>query len=98
MPFNGQSPGDFQPNSVVVVLPMMTAPAALRLATSGASSGTGSGEVVRLPRLVGNPARSNKSLTVTGTPSSGPIGRPDRQRIALSAAASRAFGFMTTKA
>src|SRR5258708_4828214 len=98
IPVNGQSPGDFQPNSVVVVLPRMTAPAAFRLATRGASSGTGAEAVVRLPRRVGNPDKSSRSFTVTGTPSSGPIGRPERQRIALSPAASRAFGFIATKA
>src|SRR5258708_7843567 len=84
MPLSGQSPGDFQPNSVVVVLPTMTAPAAFRLVTRGASSGTGSLGVVRLPRRVGKPARSSRSFTVTGTPSNAPIGRPERQRVALS--------------
>src|ERR1700733_7971827 len=53
MPFSGQSPGDFQPNPVVVVLPMTTAPAAFSPTTIGASSITGSVLVVRLPRLVG---------------------------------------------
>src|SRR5579859_183371 len=53
MPFSGQSPGDFQPYSVVVVLPTMTAPAAFRPTTAGASSATGLGSEVRLPRLVG---------------------------------------------
>ena len=77
MPCSGQSPGDFQPNSVVVVLPRMTAPAAFSPATIGASSGTGSALVVRLPRRVGKPARSTRSFTVHGTPSRMPIGRPD---------------------
>src|SRR3984885_5723986 len=44
MPCSGQSPGDFQPNSVVVVLPTITAPAAFRPSTLGASSVTGSAE------------------------------------------------------
>ena len=43
MPCSGQSPGDFQPNSVVVVLPTITAPAAFRPTTAGASSATGVG-------------------------------------------------------
>src|SRR3954447_5455923 len=95
MPCSGQSPGDFQPYSVVVVLPITTAPAAFRLITIGASSGTGLGDVVRLPRRVGKPARSTRSLTVTGTPSNGPIGRPERQRDSLSPAARSASGFIT---
>ena len=35
---------------------------------------------------------------MTGTPSNGPIGRPARQRCALSPAATRARGFSTAKA
>src|SRR3954462_13023767 len=87
MPCSGLSPGDFQPNSVVVVLPRITAPAAFSPATIGASSATGSALVVRLPRRVGKPARSTRSFTVHGTPSRAPAGRPDRQREALSPAA-----------
>src|SRR5579859_5662059 len=98
MPFSGQSPGDFQPYSVVVVLPTMTAPAAFRPTTAGASSATGLGSEVRLPRRVGNPATSTRSFTVHGTPSSGPSGRPMRQRISLSPAASSARGFSTATA
>src|SRR5271165_2887806 len=66
MPCSGQSPGDFQPNSVVVVLPMITAPAALRPTTLGASSAAGVGSVARLPRRVGKPARYTRSFTVHG--------------------------------
>ena len=83
MPCSGLSPGVFQPNSVVVVLPNITAPAAFSPTTIGASSCIGVGSVVRLPRRVGKPATSTKSFTVVGTPSSGPIGRPARQRAAL---------------
>src|ERR1700761_4437426 len=98
MPCNGQSPGDFQPYSVVVVLPRTTAPAAFSPTTLGASSGTGAGSEVRLPRRVGKPARSTRSFTVQGTPSSGPRGRPTRQRISLSPAVSSARGLSTAKA
>ena len=98
MPCNGLSPGVFQPNSVVVVLPRITAPAAFRPTTMGASSCTGVASVVRLPRRVGKPATSTRSLTVVGTPSSGPIGRPARQRAALSRAWRAASGFMQAKA
>ena len=98
IPCSGQSPGDFQPNSVVVVLPRITAPAAFNPITSGASSVTGVDGVARLPRRVGKPATSTRSFTVTGTPSSSPIGRPARQRAALSPAASSARGWSTAKA
>ncbi len=98
MPCSGQSPGLFQPYSVVVVLPTITAPAARSPVTSGASSATAAASVSRLPRRVGSPATSTRSLTVTGTPSSSPSGRPARQRAALSPAASSARGFITAKA
>jgi hypothetical protein len=38
IPVNGLSPSAFQPNSGVVVLPRMTAPASRNRATAGASS------------------------------------------------------------
>ena len=98
MPCSGQSPGDFQPNSVVVVLPMITAPSAFSPVTLGASSAAGPGSVSRLPRRVGRPATSTRSFTVTGTPSRLPIGRPTRQRASLSPAAASAPGFITAKA
>src|SRR5580692_10352640 len=98
MPCSGQSPGDFQPNSVVVVFPTITAPAAFNPTTLGASSAAGVGSVVRLPRRVGNPATSTRSFTVQGTPSSSPSGRPAAQRAALSPAASSARGLSTAKA
>ena len=99
IPFSGQSPGDFQPNSVVVVLPSdrprpplsAQSPAARRRRPAPDRS-------VRLPRRVGKPARSTRSFTVHGTPSSSPIGRPARQRISLSPAAASACGFITAKA
>ena len=98
MPCSGQSPGDFQPNSVVVVLPKITAPAAFSPITAGASCAMGAVEEVRLPRRVAKPARSSKSFTVAGTPSSAPIGRPAIHRASLSPAAARARGFIAAKA
>ena len=97
-PCSGQSPGDFQPNSVVVVLPITTAPSAFSPATLGASSAAGAASVRREPRRVGWPARSIRSFTVAGTPSSRPIGRPMRQRASLSPAAASACGAITAKA
>jgi hypothetical protein len=98
MPCSGQSPGVFQPNSVVVVLPTMTAPALRRAMAIGASSVAAAVSLRREPRRVGRPATSTRSLMVTGPPSSGPIGRPARQRAALSPAWARECGFITAKA
>ena len=98
MPCNGQSPGDFQPNSVVVVLPNSTAPPCRKPVTSGASVVTAAVGVVRLPRRVGKPATSIRSLIVTGTPSSGPNGRPAIQRRSLSLACWAARGSSTVNA
>ena len=99
MPCSGQSPGDFQPNSVVVVLPRMTAPACFSPITAGASSAAGSAEVVWLPRRVGKPGEVQQVLhrarhaveqaDAAGRPSSAPRSRP---------AATTARGFITAKA
>src|SRR5438270_306723 len=59
----------FQPNSGVLVLPTMTAPAARRRATSTESSAAdGSSRYATDPWLVGRPAASSRSLTPIGTP------------------------------
>lgn len=87
----GLSVTPFQPNSGVVVLPRITAPASRNRATGGESTGSGATpSVVRLPRRVGKPFIRLRSLTVAGTPSIGPRGRPSRQRASLARAASRA--------
>ena len=69
-------PGEKYANSVVTVLPMITAPGARSIATTAASR-----EGVRPawstePFSVGMSAVSMMSLMPTGTPCSGPIGRP----------------------
>src|SRR5450755_3135933 len=88
MPVSGLSVEPFQPNSGVVVLPISTAPASRNLATEGASSVHGPlGSTVREPRRVGQSLVSNKSLTATGTPSSGDNGSPALQRASDSSAA-----------
>ena len=99
MPCSGQSPGDFQPNSVVVVLPTITAPAAFsptthrrvvgdrrRVGGAAAAPGREAGEVDQVLHR----ARARRPA--------GPSGRPARQRAALSPAASSARGFITAKA
>ena len=81
MPLKGLSPNAFQPYSGMVVLPRMTAPVSLSRATGGASSSHGWSGFVRVePRSVGQPRVKNRSLMVTGTPSSRPTGSPFCQR------------------
>ena len=72
MPVNGLSPTPLQPNSLVVDLPRMTAPAARKRSTDGASRTTGAALVVRDPKRCGIPATAIRSLTEVGMPSNGP--------------------------
>jgi len=88
----------FQPNSVVAVLPMITAPAARNAATVGASAGAGPGSVSLLPRLVGRPSISIRSFTVTGTPSSAPVGEFFLPALRAGARRFQRLRFITTKA
>ena len=90
-PCRGLSVTPFQPNSGVVVLPTNTAPDSRSRATDGASSSHGpSARTVREPRSVGAPRVRIRSLTVTGTPSTGPAGSPRRQRSSDSLASASA--------
>ena len=57
MPVSGELPVPFQPNSGMVVLPTITAPAASARSIIGAFSATGSSDAVREPRETGCPAR-----------------------------------------
>ena len=57
MPVSGELPVPFHPNSGMVVLPMITAPAAIIRSTIGAVSLAGSSPAVREPRDTGWPAR-----------------------------------------
>src|SRR3954468_2133522 len=61
-----------QPNSVVVVLPMMHAPAARARSTEGASSLTTLFSMVRDPNVVLTPPTLIRSFTEIGMPCSGP--------------------------
>ena len=88
IPVSGELVSPLQPNSGVVVLPNSTAPASRNRAVAGASmSHAWLGSTVRLPRRVGQPFASTKSLTDVGTPSKGPHGAPRCQRSVLAAAA-----------
>ncbi len=77
---------------------MITAPAAFSAVVMGASTVTGSALVSRLPRRVGRPEMSMRSLMVTGTPSSTPSGVPAAQRTVLARAACKACGFIAANA
>ena len=82
--------GSVAANSVVTVLPTMTAPASRSAATLAASRSvrqpTNSGE----PCSVGRSIVSMMSLMPTGMPSIGESGRPSRQRVVDASAAARA--------
>jgi hypothetical protein len=82
--------GSLAANSVVTVLPRMTAPASRKAATLAASrpisQPVNSGE----PCPVGMSAASMMSLMPTGMPSIGESGRPARHRSVEASAALRA--------
>ena len=58
----------------------MIAPASRSRAAGGASALAGVMSLAAVPTGVGSPRVAILSLTVTGTPSSGPIGSPFAQR------------------
>ena len=59
-------------NSVRFALPSRTAPAARSLATTAESRSGTEFSSATLPAVVGSPAASRLSLTITGMPCSGP--------------------------
>jgi len=88
MPWKLDSPEDNMPKSGTVVLARMIAPASRIRAAGGASCRAGFRAVAALPRGIGVPWVAISSLTVTGIPSSGPLGAPLFQR-SVEARASR---------
>ena len=98
MPVRGELVSPLQPNSGVVVLPRITAPASRSRAVAGASTSHACfGSTVREPRKVGQPLARIRSLIETGTPSSSPSGAPDFQRLSLAAAEASAESGSTTQ-
>ncbi|PNE30643.1 hypothetical protein AF335_27965 [Streptomyces eurocidicus] len=77
------------PNSGVLVLPTITAPAARSRRTASLSAVFG-GKSPALPKAVGQPAMSMSSLTATGTPSSGSRSPAASRRSAASASSAAA--------
>ena len=84
----------------MLVLPTMTAPAARRRATTGASSVAGLASSSALePESVVSPATSHRFLIETGMPASGEGTRPALRIVSLASAAASAWSFQTfTKA
>ena len=83
------------PSSQVLVLPTITAPAALRRRTTSASWVAG-GTWPDVPKKVGCPATSTSSLTAIGMPSSG-AWSPSARRRSASAASASAESVSTTR-
>lgn len=81
----------------MLVLPTITAPAALRRRTTSASCIAG-GTVPSVPNAVGTPAMSTSSLTAIGMPSSGAVSPAARRRSASAASASADSVSTTRKA
>ncbi len=91
VPWCALMPSPEKANSLRLVLPTQTRPAADSRATAGASC-TAAGAPARTAdaAVVGVPATSTMSFHATGTPSSGPAGAPARSRFAAERASSRA--------
>ena len=73
-----------------MVLEKMIAPASRSRAGGGASCAAGTRFVAAVPSGTGTPLEAMLSFTVTGTPSSGPLGAPLAQRCVEAAASARA--------
>ena len=98
VPVSGDGPPPLQPNSVVVVLPMMQVPAALTRSTEGASLVAMLSARVREPKVCRTPPTAIRSLTEIGTPCSWPSGAPSITACSARRAASKAIsGVSVTK-
>src|SRR3989441_8404824 len=93
IPNSGLSVTALWPNSDVVVLPVMTAPAARRRATATASSSGTTSANRREPPVVRRPRVKMTSLMETGTPWSDPSGSRLTTAISASRAARRAVSW-----
>lgn|GEM_PF-1914194 len=86
-PVRGESPTALQPNSLVVVLPTMQAPAALIRSTDGASLTATFSAIAFEPKVWRTPPTAIRSLTEIGSPWSG----PSRSPLITACSARRAF-------
>ena len=92
VPKCGLAPTPEKANSLMLVLATITAPAARRRFTTGASAAATkpSSASTREPARVTSPATSYRSLMLTIAPSSGPSGLPAFARASAASAAARA--------
>ena len=92
VPKCGLAPMPEKANSVMLVLAIITAPAARSRCTTVASAFAGAASSARIfePARVGSPATSNKSLMLTMVPSNGPSEAPRAARASAASAAARA--------
>jgi hypothetical protein len=98
-PVSGESLTTLQPNSTVVVLPTIHAPAAFTRSTEGASIFATLSFIVREPNVSGTPSSAIRSLTEIGRPCRAFSGPPAiTSRSASRAAASAMSGVTVTKA
>ena len=95
MPVNGQSPTALHPNSLVVVLPRITAPALRARSTAGASNAATLSAVDFEPNVHRTPSIAIRSLTEIGSPCSRPGGSPSITAFSADRAASRATSSVT---
>ena len=91
VPQCGLRPRPENANSLMLVRPTITAPAAIRRSMTGAlRTAGGASRNTAEPAVVTSPATSNKSFTETGMPSSGERTMPAARRVSLARAAARA--------
>ena len=97
MPVSGESPTPLQPNSLVVVLPITIAPAALTRSTGGASATAMLSAMQREPNAKRSPPTAMRSLIESGTPCSAPNGSPRMTAASAAFAAASAFSGIRKK-
>ena len=98
-PVSGLLLDPLQPNSVVVVLPMIAAPCAFTRSDAGESTGAMKLASVRDPDVKRTPLTAVRSLTDNGSPVSRPVFSPDMTAFsAVRAASIASSGVMVTKA
>ncbi len=95
MPVSGLSLDALQPNSVVVVLPMIAAPCAFTRSEAGESTGAMKSASVREPEVKRTPFTAVKSLTDSGSPTSRPSVLPAMTAFSALRAASIARSAVT---
>ena len=92
VPKCGFTPRPEKANSVMLVRPTGTKPAANSRATTAACRGAGAASAnTVLPAGVGSAATSSRSFRLTGSPAYGPGARPTRRSASTASACARAW-------